>query len=361
MSYGRFLDSAVFVPLGMRHARVHDAERRLIPGRAEGYRVDDDGTIHTAALTSELVGNSNVFASAEDMLRWGSSALVTQLFVPPETTAERPMAYRYGLWHERHRGEPIIVRKGHGGSHSSGFLRMPGRDLTVAVLCNRANVNMVPLLLATADIRLDDLPPAAADPRLDTIPPPPGEAARLAGTYAVEHEEWMPIRIEAVGDRLVETFAGERFGFARLRDGRWTSDGLTYLFQQDGAEMRLVMSGPDVYTVGIRQPATAEWHPSGATLAALVGRYESDEALTTWALVMQGDSLRLDRRGQPSAVLRPVVRDLFSATVLTASGYPTEIGLEMVRDASGRVTGLRASAFPSAFEAARGLWFARSR
>jgi hypothetical protein len=97
--------------------------------------------------------------------------------------------------------------------------------------------------------------------------------------------------------------------------------------------LRVELQGSRIRMIGEESTTVYEkvepWTPVRADLEGLVGEYASDEAETSFTVVLDGDRLVLRQRPATRIALTPTYRDAFS------SGLGS---IRFLRDASGKVT-----------------------
>ncbi|MGI4719831.1 MAG: serine hydrolase domain-containing protein [Janthinobacterium lividum] len=154
-SYERFVQDAIFTPLGMKDSG-YDRNAAVMPRRASGYTVTKAGLEHADYVDMSLpYAAGALYSTTEDLLRW-QRALHGGTFLSPPSLKTMTTAYKgdHGL------GLDVVNRAGvqeisHGG-HIQGFRsfvgRYPASRVDVIVLANldgRANIATMPDKLAT--------------------------------------------------------------------------------------------------------------------------------------------------------------------------------------------------------------------
>jgi len=83
-TYGKFLKTKVFDPLGMKHTTVSDPDR-MIPNRVRGYQLTANGYRNAPVINPTLAsGAGNLLSTVDDLARW-EAALETGKILKPET------------------------------------------------------------------------------------------------------------------------------------------------------------------------------------------------------------------------------------------------------------------------------------
>ena len=188
MSYTGFLEARLFAPLGLE--RTHYLRNGpLVPGRAEGYEVGEDGGfVNDEPLSMELpYAAGSLGASVVDLLAW-QRALASGNAVSPASyermTARGslvngdPVHYGYGLGLSEEHG---LAKISHGGG-INGFRAQlalyPEADLGIAVLINSGagRPGLLENRIARAALGMEQ-------PVVEEVAAPAAELRPCAGTY----------------------------------------------------------------------------------------------------------------------------------------------------------------------------------
>ena len=188
MSYTEFLEARLFGPLGLE--RTHYLRNGpLVPGRAEGYEVGEDGGfVNDEPLSMELpYAAGSMGASVLDLLAWQRALASGQAVSPAgyeRMTArgslvnEDPVHYGYGLGLSEEHG---LAKISHGGG-INGFRAelalYPEEDLGIAVLINSGSgrPGLLENRIARAALGMEQLV-------VNEIEVSEAELRRCAGTY----------------------------------------------------------------------------------------------------------------------------------------------------------------------------------
>jgi CubicO group peptidase (beta-lactamase class C family) len=139
-----FARREIFAPLGMNDSRFNDDLGAIIPNRATGYNVRDDGSYRQEVRRSPHYGGSGLFTTVEDLARWNRSFTTHQLGGPGLTALllstmkfEHDKANdAFGLVWGTFRGRRTIWYEGGDLGFSSYMVRLPDDQLSVIVLSN---------------------------------------------------------------------------------------------------------------------------------------------------------------------------------------------------------------------------------
>jgi len=150
MPFTRYLEEHIFRPAGMVSTRADDVFA-IIPNRARGYQLLNDGRLHNATLvdTSNKIPGGGLVATAEDLVRLGlalqrgtllGKASRDAMFTPQRLKDGRSTGYGLGWYITRAEGR---ARYHHGGAQSgaSTFLALyPQRHVVLAWMMNLEGV-----------------------------------------------------------------------------------------------------------------------------------------------------------------------------------------------------------------------------
>ncbi len=305
MSLADYSREHLFEPLHMTHTQWRDDFRRVVKSRSIAYEPSSDGYRQDMPF-EDVYGNGGLLTTVGDLLIWNEA--LTSGKLGPSVTAEiqrqakldggREIAYARGLFVQSYQGVREVSHSGATGGYRAWLGRYPDQQISIALLCNTGDADSTRLAHQVADLFLARSPPPAS------IAFPAAHLAARAGLF-VDSRMGLPVRLQMHGDSLkigeqqlipksVEEF---RVGASTLR----FSDRDHFVLQSpDGDEREYRRVEP--------------WMPKQAELAALSGRYSSDEALATYRVRVIRDGVVIlapqDRQGQ-TLTLRPVFTDVF--------------------------------------------------
>lgn len=225
----------LFGPLGMNNTRFLDRYNAVVPARAWGYEPSKDG--FTVEMSDyEQVGDGAVLTTLTDLAKWvrnyerptvGGAALVREL-ESTGTVNGAPHMYARGLMVDSIRG---VRRVRHGGSWA-GFraelVRLPERQLGVAVLCNRGDANPVRFADAIVEALLDEARLARTASVAASLAPSPSTALPVeqptayAGSYFGGN---MVVQIVVRGDTLFIQTGDEQYRLLQHAPGQFEMIG----------------------------------------------------------------------------------------------------------------------------------------
>ena len=217
MSYTAFLEARLFEPLGL--GRTHYLRNGpLVPGRAEGYEVGEDGGfVNDEPLSMELpYAAGSLGASVLDLLAWQRalasgnavrSASYEAMTARGGLVNGDPVHYGYGLSLSEEHG---LAKVSHGGGihgFRAQLARYPDADLGIAVLINAGSgrPGLLENRIARAVLGMEQ-------PEVREIAVPESDLRRCAGTYDPGRSP-VTVRFEdgalfGFGERLVPVAEG---------------------------------------------------------------------------------------------------------------------------------------------------------
>ena len=338
--FREFVAAHVFRPLGMTQSSFRGGPVAITERHARGYH-QDDRTFHLARDggidTSDIVGNSGLFTTVGDLLRFaqnfgdarvGSREHLEAMHTAPSLGENGTSPWGLGLEVGVDRGAKTF---GHGGGDrgiAAYWIRYPAHDLGVAVLCNLDNLNAQVgtlarqvaafYLPAPAQRRAPDTAPASGGPSLAAA-----ELASHAGLYR---------------DPATDTY-----GRVHVRDGKlWASpdagDGpaesaelrpldrnrfsipgspVVVEFMPPGEgrprQMRVTGAAPKPWVFA---HVVEGFAPTAAQLREYVGRYANADLDVTYTVVARGSGLVVEIPGRDEITLTPVFPDAFYGSLV---------------------------------------------
>ena len=323
-----FTRERLFVPLGMAHTQWRDNFRRVVPGRAVAYSRSGQAWEQDMPF-EDVYGHGGLLTTVGDLLTW-NDALARKLLGEgvareferkPALAAGRSSNYARGLVVASYRGAEEVSHSGATAGYRAWLGRYPGRELSVALLCNAGDASADGLAREMAQAWLA-LPADAA--------PVPAAAAPQAAALA------------PYAGRFYSELNARRLTL-ELRDGALAVKNGKVLRALDGRTFALntgtfAFSGPDQFvaryeggdTVQFRRVMDAPLEP--AALAAYAGSYRSEEVPATYQVSVDGARLAFRVAAHGGAVLH--LNRLAPDTFAAAGSL-----VRFQRDAGGRVTG----------------------
>lgn len=346
-SLREFAAANIFEPLGMTHTHVHDDPALVVPNRAYGYAlVEGDVRVAVRADPGGVVGNTGVFTTVGDLLRWernfaevrvGTPAWISAMQTPAPLTSGATIPYGFGLAIGEHRGLRTVGHGGNDPGYAAQVVRYPDRELAIAVLCNLESIDATTLAREVAEVYLADVGTAAGT-RTASQPAVTLTAAQLerkAGLYRDPANEFL-LRVFVRDGKLTGSAgAGMEGGWelTAVDPHRFVIPGtrivLEFVSDSKGNVQRLRVIGerptPEVFERLERFALT------NRELSAYAGQYTSPELDVTYTVTPRDSSLVLLSPGRAAIVLEPVFPDGFAGSLVGVAKFS--------RRADGVVTG----------------------
>jgi CubicO group peptidase (beta-lactamase class C family) len=341
-----YLRTKVFEPLGMQRTQVLDDRKRIVAGRAIGYTPHGDRW--RIEMTGwEQTGPGGVMSTVVDLAKWdanfyepkvGGRPLLDGLQARGTLADGTPLDYAAGLLHGHYRGQPTVWHAGGNAGYRAQFERFVALKTSVVVLCNASNARPDLLAHEIADIVLaDDL---VEEPNADgSVFPAVRPSVELSDA---ELDAWVAMyrevstgelmAVERTDQALEIVTMGERLALVPTspRTFRLDPDPVVLEFGGTGPRRTLAVKGP-MFEERFVEAELLE--PSTGQLAALTGRYRSDEIGTEWTLSVSGRALvATGPVFDEPAVLVTVIEDEYSSAALGAA-------FRFTRGERGDVTG----------------------
>lgn len=338
-SFAEFTRQQIFEPLGMKNTSWRDDFTRVVKGRAIAYDKEKDG-FHSNMPFENVHGNGGLLTTSEDLLLWnenfthgkvGGPALIEALEKRGRLHDSREIEYAGGLFIGTYEGIPEVSHGGATAGYRAFLARFPEQKLSMSVLCNLGNSDPGELLHKVADLYLagNKKPAEETDPA--TIHLSSEELSSRAGMYRSSRTGNV-LRLEMKDGKLLTNRGASVQPLSRSLF--LVENGNKLDFTADGVRVHY----PDNDTVLFER--VTEANPSAVQLAEYAGDYTSDEAETTWKVVLEDGKLVLRLRPDMKLGLRPLYADAFQAEngflirFFRKDGKVSElsIGLDRVRD-----------------------------
>lgn len=344
MPFAEFVQRRLFEPLGMKATTYVEDPRFVIRNRALAYEKLGNRWRMDMLLENDRGGAGALFSTASDLLIWTDALtnarlgrFVSEKLQEPATLSNgRKLTYARGLTHTTNYAGRLVWHGGGAAGYKSIVGRFLDQGFSVAVLCNAGEAadgrdefagRIFDLFMADKGLRRPE--PAAVPAN------PPGiDVSGRAGLFFNERTG-DPLRLIANNGRLavagggpLVTLSADRFRMARPSTNFMSNDEFELHFlSNDQIELKS-MEGQTT-----RHRRARPWAPTAADLAALAGRYESDELRAVLEMTPTKDALmgRLHESAAQSIEFRPVDRDTFHRGMFS---------IRFRRDTTGKVVGL---------------------
>ena len=164
-SFAEFLKARIFTPLGMKRSVAFEEGISTVSNRAFGYSRTDTGWVFSdQSSTSAVLGDGGIYTSINDLVSWDQSLtagylvplyLLRECWTPTTLNDGSKTEYGFG-WVLNLSGR--YPRHSHTGT-TRGFrniiVRYPVQHLTIIILTNRNEVDLIPLAEEIAEAYLD--------------------------------------------------------------------------------------------------------------------------------------------------------------------------------------------------------------
>jgi len=353
-----FLAARIFGPCGMTMTRMVESTTELVPGLATGYLPADPalgvGFWARAQHGFALHGEGALVSSITDLALWHRACETNRLganlsaqlehcdpFTGQQATDGTLNDYARGLRISAVRGMRTVSHGGLWPGYRTEFLRIPEIDTAIIVIANNATANPYAIGQHVLHHLLDGIAgvsPALRLPEadmlarhagrfLDSAAPATVDFALSAAGVLTGSTNGVSFEVRSNGDgRLAAANAGRDFAF------RLAADGASVEIEHDAG-------------------VAATYHrvvPGAALPADLPGTYRSDEMAATWTIAPCQEG------GHPGGMDLTIAGPLANAGPWPLEGiegdifrtwtpgalYRSWLDARVLRDASGRVTGL---------------------
>jgi hypothetical protein len=342
--FADFTRRRIFEPLGMKDTSWRDDHARIVRRQAVAYQRTRDGAWRELMPFENVHGNGGLLTTVGDLLKWNENFDHGRVGGPDVVArSQRPAVlddgvvteYAAGLRVADWRGVPEVGHAGATAGYRAYLTRFPGRQLSIAMLCNASNADADGLAHAIAEGYLGDALKPVEKPAAVTLD------QRLledrAGVYRSQRTgSALRLTVQDGKLRLMngpEFVALSRNSFAVGAGGGGGGARVEFETGASGVTaLRVVPSSRDEQDRFAKQRQVS---PSPEALAEYAGRYRSDEAEVELLAAVDGTSLVLRRRPGSVIVLAPAWADTFTGDIGT---------VVFSRDTAGRVSELRVSA-----------------
>ena len=171
MPFREFLRDRIFSPLHMTHTIAYQRGKNEVTDRAYGYsRENGSWKLTDQSSTSATLGDGGIYTSVNDLAQWDAALRDHVLLSPDEmqpgvTAAVVPdhsvkgpdnedAEYGFGWYLNSYQGHPRMWHYGETMGFRTNIQRFTQDNLTIIVLCNRADLNPGQLAVKVADLYL---------------------------------------------------------------------------------------------------------------------------------------------------------------------------------------------------------------
>jgi CubicO group peptidase (beta-lactamase class C family) len=294
LALAEFLETRIFLPLGMTRTHHTPDTARPVRGLATGYLPDGAGGFVAARHGFALGGEGGLVSCVEDLALWARSLSVGGLGGEIETRLEATTPFTHGAMNryalglevEEWRGLRLVSHGGLWPGYKSAFLRIPEKRLTVMVLANNASLDPHHMALQVMEAAL------GGDPALLPAPEPLDHAA-MTGTWLSE-AEGLSLDIAADGTARMH---GVPFTLTPTADGRMAA-------RRGGFPFKAALPRADEMEVEFDGGHRAQFRRAALTSPPMLdGVWHCAELATEWHISGGvAHALGPVRRGPPFAI-----------------------------------------------------------
>lgn len=206
MSFADFLNQRIFKPLGMKTALVNSCPSLQLASDASGYKVVEDKPIKISSTTDYSFGSGNLWASINDMVKWGENFLAPKVgnaeminhITSKYNTLENgdSISYTYGFFVRKHKGIKLVEHQGGLPGFRNYFMLFPDDKLIIIASFNSESINARGIVNGIADLLLaDKITEQPVKPRVE-VDMDIDLAKRFAGTYELADGMELTFRVE---------------------------------------------------------------------------------------------------------------------------------------------------------------------
>ncbi|HZX09867.1 MAG TPA: serine hydrolase domain-containing protein [Acidobacteriota bacterium] len=344
----QFAQEHIFKPLGMKNTHFHSDLTRIVKNRADGYSPTKNG-FRINMSTFDQVGDGGLYTTVQDLYLWDQAfynhKLGKDLMDLVQTVGKlkngKKLDYAFGLGISEYRGLKTVSHGGGWVGFRAGFTRFPEQEFSVVCLANMSSINPSSLCQKVADIYLSDhFTEEPQEKKEEKIVAPvklsEEELKEKAGHYYDEQAgRW--IIISAKEDKLETALRGQSFLLIPVSKTTFKALDAPYditfkfsLSAEGKPQAKLIMGGEEGAILEKAPPISPLTQKE---LREYVGKYYSDELLTTYQILNKEETLMAKNRYEPME-LEHMAPDRF-----TVEG----MNLDFTRNKANEITGFSLS------------------
>lgn len=351
-SFRRWMQTNLFLPLGMNQTHICDDPDEIVFVLAEPYAPAGGGAYRREVSQLAAPGSSSLMITARDMSQWllnfetmqvGGKRAIDAMLQPGKLNNGKEVQYGFGIGLGEYRHARTVSHTGGWAGYRSAVLRFPEQRLGMAILSNSSDLDAPGLARKVADLYLGasakkPAPEAPAKPALTTKPDSSKWEAYI-GTYRLG-PGWL-LSITREGDQLMTQATREaKFPMTPVSATSFQVEAygtnIEFAPSDSGSVTQLVYRG-------IHAPKLIVPEVTPAYLAAYAGDYWSDELKVVYRIELRDGQLRVRQPFRGWTPLTPTTVDRFDS----AFGFTLEFTRNAGTPASemkisgGRVRNLR--------------------
>src|SRR5687768_15426135 len=186
-----FVDERLFKPLGMKNSSWRDDYQRIVPGRAQAYSRQGNGTWRLNMPFMNVYGNGGMLTTVGDWMKWNAMLDSYSLGAPLVNALEtrgvlndgRRIAYALGLSVGTYKGRKDVSHGGSTAGYQTFLVRYPDNKVSVGVMCNGTSPNAGGIAESITD---EIFGPFSETPRTETAKVSEDELKKFVGIWRNE-------------------------------------------------------------------------------------------------------------------------------------------------------------------------------
>ncbi len=329
-SLAEFTRIQFFEPLGMSNTQWRDNFRKIVPNRAIAYSKTASGYEQMMPFEN-IHGHGGLLTTPADLMKW-NTLLTTHKIGGDKMYADRTqrgtlkngrkIVYAGGLNIGEFNGFAEISHSGATAGYRAWLAYYPDKKITIAILSNDANGNVVNIGKRIAEIILGK--PVIKSHSPETISMSEPDLKKFAGTYR-SFRTYEVFTVDYKNNQL--TWNGRTLNPIH-RDTVYV-DGLKWAYLKSGRI--LIKNSQDTSSYRRVKPmdTTTQY------VQALAGTYFSKEADTKFSITIKNNEVWINRNPDTSYKLEPLYYEGYR-------GVEFEL-LEFTRDKKGKINGFEIS------------------
>jgi hypothetical protein len=298
------------------------------------------------------MGAGGIYTTLGDLQKWaehlanpkvGSKASIAQMMTPFTLKDGKSTGYGFGLFVDKQNEQKRVHHGGADVSHRSMLAMYPELNAGITVQSNDGAFDSS-IAFRLAEVFFPELAPkpVVASATFDASKYDAKKFDEFAGQYPLDAAPAFVLTFSRSGDTLYTQATGQqKIRMVPTSDTSFALQGVvaSVEFVRDAAKK---VTGAILVQNGARQKATrqaataaaATWTPTASELAAITGRFFSEELETFWDIALVNGKLVARQRRATEMPLRATIKD-------TLTGGATTLTLE--RDRAGQVIGFYAN------------------
>ena len=351
MPFETFMAQRVFGPIGMTHTQVRADVRVPVKGATVGYSRSAMGIWRDLGDLGGSMGAGGIYTPLGDLQLWaehlanpkvGTKASIAQMITPFVLKDGKSTGYGFGLFVDTQNGQKRVHHGGADVSHRSMLAMYPDLGAGITVQSNDgAFDSSIAFKLAEAFFPELTPKPAATVAAFDASRYDAKKFDEFAGQYPLDASPAFVLTFSRSGDTLYTQATGQgKLRMTPTSDTSFTLVGVpaSIEFVRDAAKKVtaavLAQNGARQRASRREGPAATTWAPSAADLAAITGRYFSEELETFWEFAVVNGKPIMRQRRSGDIPLTATAKDTFTGGSITVT---------LERDRAGQVIGLYAN------------------